>query len=93
MAEGILKTHDGSAVTVTEFCVLGTFPTKQSAMEAVNRTLDKEYKLMLRRANRDKTAENRAELKAKLSDAERFAGGRKGSPIVQGGLPSLGKRN
>ena len=91
MAEGTLKARDGSAVTVMEFCVHGIFPTKQSATEAVNRIPDKEYERMLRRAKRDKTAENRTELKARLSEAERFVGGRKGSPIVQGGLPSLGK--
>jgi len=34
----------------------------------------------------------RSELRAKLTEAERYAIGRKGSPDAQGGLPSLGKR-
>ena len=33
-----------------------------------------------------------AETKARLKEAEKFVGGGKGSPVAQGGLPSLGKR-
>jgi hypothetical protein len=35
----------------------------------------------------------KADLKAKLREAEKFVVGGKGSPAAQGGLPSLGKRH
>ena len=41
---------------------------------------------------REKQTEAKANMKAKLREAERFVGGGKGSPVAQGGLPSLGKR-
>jgi len=41
---------------------------------------------------REKQIKTNADMKAKLREAERYVGGGKGSPVAQGGLPSLGKR-
>ena len=40
----------------------------------------------------DPATATRAETEAKLREAERYAGGRKRTPFLRGGLPSLGKR-
>ena len=41
---------------------------------------------------RDKQTQSKASMKAKMREIDRYMGGGKGSPVAQGGLPSLGKR-
>ena len=46
----------------------------------------------IRAAQSAKTASAKQELRAKMKEIDRYLGSGKGSPNVQGGLPSLGKR-
>jgi hypothetical protein len=41
---------------------------------------------------REKQSQSKANMKARLREVDRDLGGGKGSPVAQGGLPSLGKR-
>ena len=51
-----------------------------------------EYNRLVKAAERDEARKTKEEMRAKLKEAERYVTGRSGSPIAQGGLPSLGKR-
>lgn len=47
---------------------------------------------LIRAMARERQSQSKAAMKAKMKEIEQFIGGRKGSPVAQGGLPSLGKR-
>jgi hypothetical protein len=51
-----------------------------------------EYNRLVRAAERDEAGRVKEKLTAKLREAERYVASRRGFPIAQGGLPSLGKR-
>ena len=46
----------------------------------------------IRTAQSARTAAAKQELRAKMREIDRYLGSGKGSPNIQGGLPSLGKR-
>ncbi len=62
------------------------------ALYQTNRISWSEYNRLVRAAERDKAGRAKEKLTAKLREAERYVASRRGFPIAQGGLPSLGKR-
>jgi hypothetical protein len=61
-------------------------------LEELLRIFEPEEQYNALRRQRIARPTKRAERKAKLTEAERYANGRMGSRFAQGGLPSLGKR-
>ena len=51
-----------------------------------------EHDRLVRAGESDERARAMAKKKAKMAEIDRRMGGRRGCPVVQGGLPSLGKR-
>ena len=93
-----LRLLDAKRISLDDFGALSVADSV-NAMLSLTEKLYKSGQITLRERDelvdsveRETRIKTKANMKAKLREAERFVGGGKGSPVAQGGLPSLGKR-